>query len=88
MSVSTPISEQLRSRAAAGVKASELVRWLRSHLAESFSVFDFVRYFKEAFAVPLGTLRDAEAWVGFSEDGTLTDEAFDRLLGPWLRKTK
>ena len=84
MSVPTLISELLRSRATGGAKASELARWLRSYLAETFSVFDFIRYFKEAFGVPLSTLRDAEAWVGFSEDGTLTDEEFDRLLEPWL----
>jgi hypothetical protein len=57
---------------------------LQEYLAPSFSVFDFSRYFKEAFGIPLETLRDAEAWVGFNAAGTLDDCEFDQLLRPWL----
>jgi hypothetical protein len=53
-------------------------------LRERFSVFDFVRYFHEAFGVPIKVLTEAESWVGFSEGALLTDEDFDHLLRPWI----
>ncbi len=80
----TAIRDELRSHAANGASAAELAHWLQNDLASSFSVFDFVRYFRDAFGMPLETLRDAAAWVGFNAAGTLDDCAFDQLLSPWI----
>ncbi len=78
------VRDELRSRVANGASAPVLVRWLQEYLAPNFSVFDFVRYFSEAFHIPLETLRDSEAWVGFSPTGALDDREFDQLLRPWF----
>jgi len=86
MNSPSSIPDELRSRAANGASAPALVRWLQEYLAPNFSVFDFVRYFSEAFRIPLETLRDSEAWVGFSPAGTLSDREFDQLLRPWFER--
>lgn len=78
------IESGLRSRAAHNSSAIELVQWLKSALGPDFGPFNFVRYFYQAFNIPLQVLREAENWSGISSRGTLTDDEFCQLIDPYI----
>jgi hypothetical protein len=77
---------QLRRRASQGVSATDLATWLKEHIGEEFSVFDFVCYFGSAFRVPLALLRTAENWVGFNYQGHISDAEFNEMIDPYVRR--
>jgi len=40
----------------------------------------------KAFNIPLMIAREIEPWKGFSQEGTITDQAIDELLSPWIAR--
>lgn len=77
----------LRARASQGDSAVGLVGILREMMGEDFRVFSFIRYFQAAFEAPLRMLREAERWRGFTDEGTMSDDEFEHMLGPFIRKS-
>lgn len=68
----------------AGVNAVQLARVLEKHLGEPLTQAALISYFKRAFpSIPLRALLEAGAWQRVS-GGSLSDEAFNELLAPWL----
>jgi hypothetical protein len=70
----------LRRMAGSGQPASVLAAWLRTELGDDLTAFLFMRYFFQAFELPVGALRGAEEWVGFGRGGKLSDDELNLLL--------
>ena len=69
-----------------GLTAVELANLLDRLTGGGLSQGAIVTYFKRAFpGIPLRVLLDAGAWTRVSQ-GDLSDEQFNELLAPWLRK--
>ncbi|WP_437576462.1 hypothetical protein [Sorangium sp. So ce887] len=66
------------------LSAVELAELLAKLTGVNLSQGTMITYFKRAFpTVPLRVLIESSAWERVS-DGGMSDEEFDRLLGPWL----
>lgn len=71
---------ELRRLAGTAVPASVVATWLCTELGDDLTAFLFMRYFFQAFEVPVGALRQAEDWVGFGKGGKLSDDELNALL--------
>jgi len=64
---------------------SEVISLLIKLKEGRLSQFDMIRYFGEAFKVPVGILKEASTSRLVIGAGGLEDEEIDALLGPWFR---
>ncbi|MGI5164440.1 hypothetical protein ACQEU3_08810 [Spirillospora sp. CA-253888] len=76
------IVAELRRRALKGDPPSVIAAWLVGRIGSAGSFFRFLRYFFEAYVIPVQVLRGIEGWVGFEWGKSLSDADLDQLLSP------
>ncbi|MFI0406044.1 hypothetical protein [Actinomadura sp. 3N508] len=75
------IIAEMQRMALQGDSPTRIAAWLVGQV-DITKFFHFIRYFFEAFIIPVEVLRETEAWVGFGRGGPLSDAEFDQLLSP------
>ena len=81
--MSATIVKELRERQRS-LKPSQVAKLLEELLETALDQGTFIFMFKQAFpAIPLRTLIEASGWSCLCTGG-FDDEAFDRMLEPWI----
>lgn len=79
--INESIVGQLKKAALEGKSPSAVATWLRAELGEACTQTLLMRYFRQAFEIPLITVRELELWEGLDQGGTLTNAELDEMLG-------